>query len=65
MLTRNELAARIGMHESTAENFAAHHEDGMAREFREMAAKYQTELNARPPDPPAAPRQQLVYRGAQ
>lgn len=60
-MTRDQLAARIDIHESMAANFAAHHEEGIAREFREIAAKYRTELDTRPPDPPAAPKT-ITYR---
>ena len=47
-MTVAQLEARIRIHESTAETFERKAEPGMAKEFREMAAKYRTELEGRP-----------------
>lgn len=47
-MTVEQLEARIRIHESTAETFEKKGEPGMAKEFREMASKYRTELEGRP-----------------
>jgi hypothetical protein len=46
-MTVDQLERRCTFHESTAEAFERNNEPSMAKEFRELARKYQDELDRR------------------